>query len=85
MSRLEELRQRLAASAEATTSEGLIQQALYVLEGKVEYVTPEQEVGIGKGLADIAAGRVVSYEEWRLKSRRLIEELKQKEAARNAA
>ncbi len=85
MSQIELLRHQVSQAAQSSDSEDLLREALQVLESKIEYVTPEQEEGIGKGLADIAAGRVITFEEWKLKSRALIEELKEKEAARNAA
>lgn len=77
MSRIEELRLQIAEAAQSTASQGLLEEALRVLNSKVEYVTPAQEQGIGKGIEDIKAGRWITPEELKQRTAALIASHKQ--------
>lgn len=65
MTSLEALRQKLHAAIDAETSEARLREIAGVLDHALPQVTEAQEASIGRGIADIEAGRVVSYEEFK--------------------
>lgn len=65
MTAIEALRQKLHAAIDAETSEARLREIAGVFDGALLQVTEAQEASIGRGIADVEAGRVVSYEEFK--------------------
>lgn len=69
-----ELKEKLGRLAEGTRRS----RSFLAAEAVAAYVERELEIieGIQRGLADVAAGRVVSYEQVTMKARQIIEDAK---------
>ena len=66
MQKVEALKAEIHAAVEAAQSQALLEQIAAMLHAKPQHgLTPQQEAGIARGIADFEAGRTLSLHEFK--------------------